>query len=191
MKPYSVRQHLLSGSSFQNLMILLFINRFRISIVYLPRMLYAILTTLLLLPLHIIESFFYGKKINSIKLLHDPIFIIGHCRSGTTYLHNLLCQDKQFNYPTTYQCFLPGVFLIGRRFMKAIHQKTLPKTRPMDNIKMHPDFPQEEEFGMLSLTQFSYYQTLFFPRSMMIHFKSFALLNGVNTTKWGNNTYTF
>lgn len=68
--------------------------------------------------------------------------------------------------------------------MKAIHQRALPETRPMDNIKMHPDYPQEEEFGMLSLTPFSYYQTLFFPCRMMDHFKSFALLEGVNTKKW-------
>jgi hypothetical protein len=68
--------------------------------------------------------------------------------------------------------------------MKAINQRTLPETRPMDNVKMHPDYPQEEEFGMLSLTSLSYYQALFFPHSMMDHFKSFALMEGIANKKW-------
>lgn len=184
MKTYSVRQHLLSGSSFQNFIVLLFVNRFRVSLVYVPRLLYIILTTLLLFPLHLLEFILYYKKVNKTCLAHDPIFIIGHCRSGTTYLHNLLSQDEQFNYPTTYQCFLPGVFLMGKKFMKRIHQRTLPQTRPMDNVKMHPDYPQEEEFGMLSLGSPSYYQVLFFPNRMMDQFKSFALMGDIVVERW-------
>lgn len=117
-------------------------------------------------------------------MVTDPIFIIGHCRSGTTYLHNLLCQDKQFAYPDTYQCFLPGIFLTGKGFMKAINKKTLPETRPMDNVKLHPDFPQEEEFAMSSLTPFSYYQSLFFPHKMLKHFKLYALMEDIQLQKW-------
>jgi hypothetical protein len=142
------------------------------------------LTTLFLLPLHLLEFLIYYKKVNETSLAHDPVFIIGHCRSGTTYLHNLLSQDEQFNYPTTYQCFLPGIFLVGKKFMKAIHQRTLPKTRPMDNVTMHADFPQEEEFGMLSMTSLSYYQALFFPGRMMDHFKSFALMEDLAIEAW-------
>ena len=130
------------------------------------------------------EFVFYSKKIKETALSSDPIFIIGHCRSGTTYLHNLLCQDKQFAYPSTYQCFLPGVFLTGKSFMKSINKRTLPKIRPMDNVKMHPDFPQEEEFAISSLTPLSYYQSLFFPVKMISHFKLFALMESVALKKW-------
>ena len=184
MVVHSVKQHLLSGSSFQNFIVLLFNNRFQVSWEYLPRIAYVTFTTLLLLPIHLLEFLIYNKRIEQTKLLNDPIFIIGHCRSGTTYLHNLLCQDKQFAFPSTYQCFLPGVFLTGKGFLKSVNQKTLPSTRPMDNVKMHPDFPQEEEFALVSLTPFSYYQSLFFPMKMISHFKSFALMESVSIARW-------
>lgn len=56
--------------------------------------------------------------------------------------------------------------------------------QPMDNVKMHPDFPQEEEFAMSSLTLFSYYQTLFFPNKMLRFFTSYALMEDVSINKW-------
>src|ERR1035437_1279561 len=37
----------------------------------------------------------------------DLIFIIGHWRSGTTFLHEMLCKDSSFNFPTTYACMNP------------------------------------------------------------------------------------
>ena len=75
--------------------------------------------------------------------------------------------------------------------MKKINGKTLPKTRPMDNVEMNPDFPQEEEFGMLSLTPFSYYQTLFFPSSMMYFFKYYALMETPKIKTWENQYKQF
>ena len=191
MKPHSVKQHLLSGGSFLNLLVLLVNNRFQVSLKYSHRLLYVSFTSLLLYPIHLVELLLYSSKIKKTKLPVDPIFIIGHCRSGTTYLHNLLCQDKQFAFPSTYQCFLPGVFLTGKNFMKKINGKTLPKTRPMDNVEMNPDFPQEEEFGMLSLTPFSYYQTLFFPSSMMYFFKYYALMETPKIKTWENQYKQF
>ena len=184
MNTHSIRHHLLSGSSFPNIIGLLYKNRFQVSIAYLPRVMYVLATTFLLIPLQIIEFCLYHRKIKKTIIAKDPIFIIGHWRSGTTYLHNLLTQDKQFAFPATYQCFLPGVFLTGGRFMKAIHKRNLPPTRPMDNVKMHPDFPQEEEFAMSSLTSFSYYQTLFFPNGMLAFFRSYALMLGISIKKW-------
>ena len=35
----------------------------------------------------------------------DPVFILGHWRSGTTLFHNLLALDEQFAYPA----HLPGL----------------------------------------------------------------------------------
>jgi len=35
----------------------------------------------------------YGQKIRETKVAHPPVFIIGHWRSGTTYLHEVMSQD--------------------------------------------------------------------------------------------------
>ena len=53
------------------------------------------------------QSLWLGRKIENTKLVGDPIFIIGHWRSGTTLLHELMVLDDQFTYPTTYECFAP------------------------------------------------------------------------------------
>ncbi len=40
-------------------------------------------------------------------LEHDPVFILGHWRSGTTFMHNVFSCDKHFGYNTTIRrCFL-------------------------------------------------------------------------------------
>lgn len=191
MNTYSVKHHLLSGSTFPNIIGMLYNNRLQISIRYVPRVLYVLTTTFLLIPLQLIEFCLYHGKIKKTTIAKDPLFIIGHWRSGTTYLHNLLSQDKQFAFPATYQCFLPGVFLTGGRLMKSIHKRTLPTTRPMDNMKMHPDFPQEEEFAMSTLTCLSYYQTLFFPNRMLTFFRCYALMRGVSIDQWGREYLHF
>ena len=45
----------------------------------------------------------YRKELAGKPLEHDPLFILGHWRSGTTFLHNIFAQDKHFGYTTTYQ----------------------------------------------------------------------------------------
>ena len=49
----------------------------------------------------------YRKLLAESKPAHDPLFILGHWRSGTTFLHNIFAQDKHFGYTTTYQTVFP------------------------------------------------------------------------------------
>lgn len=184
MKTLKTRSHFLSGASLPNLITLLYKNRSEISIRYVPQIFLILITPLLLFPLHLCEIIFYSKKIKRTQIIKDPIFIIGHFRSGTTLMHNLLCQDRQFGYPTTYQCFVPGVFLTGKRFIKAIHKTTLPEKRPMDDVKLDSDFPQEEEYVILGLSPYSYYQCYFFPKKTIEYFKTFSMANHAYSLKW-------
>ena len=184
MKKIKTISHFLSGSSLSNLILVLFKNRAEISWKFFPQILAIFIIPVLFFPLYLFEICFYSLKIRKTKIDKDPIFIIGHWRSGTTYLHNLLSQDKQFGFPTTYQCFLPGVFLTGKNFLKAIHKTTLPDKRPMDDVKLNSDFPQEEEFIISALSPYSYYQCYFFPKKMIDFFSSYALLSSENSKKW-------
>jgi hypothetical protein len=45
----------------------------------------------------------YRKLLADKPLEHDPVFILGHWRSGTTFMHNVFSCDKHFGYNTTYQ----------------------------------------------------------------------------------------
>ena len=49
----------------------------------------------------------YNKLLADKPLEHDPVFILGHWRSGTTFVHNVFSCDKHFGYNTTYQTVFP------------------------------------------------------------------------------------
>ena len=53
-----------------------------------------------------VQRLWYGRRIDATPI-QPPLFIIGHWRSGTTFLHELMVLDDRFTYPTTYQCFAP------------------------------------------------------------------------------------
>ncbi|MGB5809395.1 MAG: sulfotransferase [Polyangiales bacterium] len=51
--------------------------------------------------------------------IKEPVFIVGHARSGTTLLHRLLVSDSaQFNFFLTYELFFPS--LLQKRTLRAI-----------------------------------------------------------------------
>ncbi len=67
---------------------------------YLHRALFVTLTSLATAPIRTLFKIKYEKKINAVRLQNPPVFIIGHWRSGTTYLHELLSNDPHFCYVT-------------------------------------------------------------------------------------------
>ncbi|MFX1325564.1 MAG: sulfotransferase, partial [Promethearchaeota archaeon] len=81
------------------------------------------------IPFRIREYMLFNKILKKTKLHSDPIFIIGHWRSGTTHLHNLLCQDPQFGFITMLQASFPKSFL-SNSFFDFFMGQFLPKTRP-------------------------------------------------------------
>ena len=91
-----------------------------------------------------------GRRIAQQPIKDAPIFIIGHWRSGTTLLHELMSLDERFTFPTTYECFVPNHFLISAWF-DAWLKCLLPKQRPMDNMALGWDRPQEDEFALCNM----------------------------------------
>ena len=109
--PLDISFEPLAGSNFTNLLRLLAQNKFKIGVIGIPRLLYSIVLSLFLSPLSFYEKITTHKKIKNTKIEKTPIFIIGHWRSRTTYLHNLMSQNLDFAYPTTFQTITPGIFL--------------------------------------------------------------------------------
>jgi hypothetical protein len=155
----------LAGTSLPNLMRLLLENRFDIDVRYLPRLLYAITIASLAVPLRIKEHLQFDSTIKKTEIKHDPIFILGHWRSGTTFLHNLLSLDATRSYVSTLHALIPSVFLGSEKLVNSLVAKSLPKKRPMDDISVMPEFPQEEEFAIAALCPYSPYHELCFPRN--------------------------
>jgi omega-hydroxy-beta-dihydromenaquinone-9 sulfotransferase len=138
-------------------------NRFRISFLRLG--LFCTVTTVSLINtfLWLVQKLIFGRRIERIPLKHAPIFIVGHWRSGTTYLHELMVLDDRFSYPTTYQCFAPSHFLVSNWFVTHFMNFLLPSKRPMDNMATGWRLPQEDEFALCNLGLGSPYFTMAFP----------------------------
>ena len=106
----------------------------------------------------------YSRRIRE-AIPAPPIFIVGHWRSGTTMLHELMTCDERFNYPTTYQCFAPHHFLVSQWWAARLLWFLVPKQRPMDNMSAGMDLPQEDEFALMNLGAPSPYRRMAFPNS--------------------------
>jgi hypothetical protein len=106
----------------------------------------------------------YARRMRACPLPSDPIFIIGHWRSGTTFLHELMMLDQRLCTPSTYQCFAPGHFMTTRGFTRRRYaQGLLPGRRPGDNVRAGWDRPQEDEFALMNLGAPSPYRRIAFP----------------------------
>ncbi|MFO0926748.1 MAG: sulfotransferase [Gemmataceae bacterium] len=151
------------GCNFPAFARLLVRNRFAVH----PRFLHIpfVVTTVSLghSVLHYLQEAVYGSRLDRTPIRHPPVFIIGHWRTGTTLLHELLTLDPRHSYPTTYCCLEPNHFLLTEGVVKRFFRWMLPSHRPMDNMKVGWDQPQEEEFALCMLGQPSPYLTIAFP----------------------------
>jgi len=109
------------------------------------------------------EEVLYRHRVRKTPIRHSPLFILGHWRSGTTLLHELLIQDERHSYPTTYQCLEPNHFLLTEEIFSRLFWFLLPGRRPMDNMAAGWRRPQEDEFGLCMLGQPSPYLSIAFP----------------------------
>lgn len=116
-----------------------------------------------------IQKFLFAKKAEELPLAGDPIFVLGHWRTGTTYLHELLALDERFESPTTFQCFHPLAFMTAGWLVKPLTSFLLPKHRPMDNMGMGWDAPQEDEFALLTMGLPTTYRRIAFPNRVARH----------------------
>ncbi len=126
-------------------------GRFDITLNCLPNILTVTLFTPINSLLYFISEAIYRRCVEAHQIDPPPIFVIGHWRSGTTLLHDLLSADPAHGYPTTYQCFFPNHFLLTGGAVRRWFNIFLPKRRPMDNVAVGVDRPQEDEFALVNL----------------------------------------
>ncbi|MEX2169106.1 MAG: sulfotransferase [Pirellulales bacterium] len=103
-----------------------------------------------------IEHRRFGAKVGAMTI-EPPLFLLGHWRSGTTHLHNLLAVDERWAFPNNYQALFPHAFLTTEVVNSPLFQSFLPPRRPMDNIEWTIRSPQEDEFALFNTTCISSY----------------------------------
>lgn len=93
--------------------------------------------------------------------LAGSIFVLGYWRSGTTLLHEYLCHDKRFGFPSTYACMQPHHFVLTQA--AALRRPPRAVRRPMDDVRVSAASPQEDEFALLASGARSPYEALLAP----------------------------
>jgi hypothetical protein len=153
--------------------------------VFLSRMIVSILS-----PLRWYEENVFSKKIDINTEEMNPLFILGHWRSGTTFLHNILCKDPNTAFVTTYQTVFAN-YLNSQGFLKPLMRYVMPTRRPGDNVKLSVDYPQEEEFAITNTTDQSFYNFFYFPRHVGDYYNKYVRFEITETNfKQFQDSYT-
>jgi len=90
----------------------------------------------------------FGRDVDKTVIAEPPLFVLGHWRTGTTLLHNLISRDPRFAYPNIHDTTYPGTLLRNGNNGADRMGRFLPAKRPMDNISVDLDLPQEDEFAL-------------------------------------------
>ncbi len=115
--------------------------------------------------LRLIQDAIYGRAVRKTQIKEPPIFLLGHWRTGTTLLHELMICDPRFGYPTTIECMMPNHFLLTEYYFTTWFKFLISSSRPMDNMKAGFDRPQEDEFALSMFGVGSPYKTIAFPNN--------------------------
>lgn len=138
-------------------------NRFSVGVTCIPMALIITFTSVVNSFLWAIQALVLGRRIARTEIKHDPIFVIGHWRTGTTLVHELMALDPRHTYPDTYACFAANHFLVSAWLLRPCLGFLLPARRPMDNMEAGWDRPQEDEFALCNMGVRSSYLGLAFP----------------------------
>jgi hypothetical protein len=138
-------------------------NRSNVSVGFWGRIAFLTAMGVLNSVLRYYEISIFGTRIKKVQIEKPPLFIIGHWRSGTSHLLNLLSFDENLNCPNTYQTLFPHHFLCSEKGGQRIFDVIAPSKRPMDNMPFRSHLPQEDEFAIAALSTVSPYMRFLFP----------------------------
>jgi hypothetical protein len=163
-QPWELR--IWSGMNFTSWCRLLVRNRFAVSPTRIPMAMALTAISVFGTCMWLLTTLFRGRRIARVQLVADPVFVLGHWRSGTTLLHELLAIDPRHTYPDTCACFAPNHFVFSAWFLSHCLGIFLPRQRPMDNMALSWEHPQEDEWAMCNMGLPSPYLTIAFPNRL-------------------------
>ncbi len=112
-----------------------------------------------------LEKMMLRSRIDALPVPQDPIFLIGHWRTGSTFLHQLMAQNPLLAAPTLLHVGFPDSFIFSQRFVAPMIQRMFSRVRPMDQVAITLDEPQEDESALFRMTTISPLERLFFPKT--------------------------
>jgi hypothetical protein len=140
-----------------------------------------------------LDKLVYSRRVAEVEVKQPPLFILGHWRAGTTFLHELLIRDPRHTFPNTYQCFVPHHFVFTESWLAPLTSLLIPKRRPMDNMAAGWQRPQEDEFALCNLGVPTPYLSMLFPQRGPADTEYLDLreLSEQDRTKWCGELHNF
>lgn len=161
---WSISHNYLAGITTGDWLRLLRENRYAVDPIYWHRAAFITAASLMNARNRRKEERLFAEKVAQVRV-EAPLFVLGHWRTGTTHLHNLLAQDSaQFAYANTYQVVNPHTFLCTEEVNARRFAWMVPPKRPMDNVALSFQAPQEDEFAPALMSLRSLYLGISFPR---------------------------
>ena len=126
------------------------------------------------------ERLEWEARVSEVEVERAPVFLVGHWRSGTTHLENLMALDPQFGHLSVIQSLHPRTFLSEGAELSASFKQT---KRYMDNVRLTADSPSEEEVAMAVLAPGSFWHGYYFPKRFDHYFHEYVLFEGISAAQ--------
>ncbi len=111
-----------------------------------------------------IENARFGEQLERMEINPTPLFILGHWRTGTTHMHNMLGRDPNHTFSTLYQVLFPDSFLTTGEVGPQLLKSAVPEKRSYDNVIQNWFESAEDEIALMKLTGgLSFYTAIMFP----------------------------
>lgn len=158
----AARPQVIHGMTLRDLLRVLGRNQFRVDMECADRLYYLLIIGVLNSIYGTWETILSSRQLRGVEINPSPLFILGHWRSGTTHLHNLLSLDENFTSPTAFQSLFPHHFLFTGVAASSF-SRVAPDKRPMDNVAFSAHTPHEDEFAIAAHSTVSPYMKFLFP----------------------------
>jgi hypothetical protein len=113
-----------------------------------------------------------------------PLFILGHWRSGTTHLVNLLAATGRFAVPTPVDVGLPAERLLIGRPLEPVLARLVPAGRWIDAVGVDRLAPQEDEVALANLGAPSFFEPYYLPAGFRRRWREVVFLDAAGTRRW-------
>ena len=131
--------------------------------------LFYLIRYLLLEPFRLAEIHIYHKKITDHKIKQPPVFILGHWRSGTSHLQNILRLDPGFSTSTIFRSIFSDNYYLTESWLKRVINFLCSAVKIRYSIQrttMDMDLPAEQDLALCAMcSKYSYSWGHILPKS--------------------------
>jgi len=142
----------------------------------------------LLEPFRLAEILLYHTRIKAHVPGQAPVFILGHWRSGTSYLQGLVCKDSRMTSNTIFRSLHADNFYLTEPWLKPLLNficRVFKIPYSIQRVQMDLGLPAEADMSLCSLcSENSYTWGQLFPVSFDRWIDNTVLSNGSHSDAW-------